>query len=393
MRISVYNIRIKFWYLCTKNKIFNILWFYLKKILSDPKQKKLLKEILDKNENDLINEYNNKKSRILKQILSVENWSNVFIPLLDGWAWDIAYRFIYLKEIFYYLVKKDCSIFIISQEKFSDIILLLKQYFDIKHVKAWNYINKLNDALEQEEVKKTLKEKKGIILDHYAFSPSSWWINLYYKTWNDKRNIFWYSRDFSKYLNESLNCWKPINIKKENYKFDTNRIKNIVSIKKSILCNYESKTFNMPCFDKIDFKTYLKKTYKIWKEMHRKIIINSVYNKEELTENDFISIKCLTFQEVIYLAENNLIDLFISERNWLNDVLFVFYPGIKQIIYYPEGCWFLTKFKKWDLWTDRDYDISLFNLWKIPELDVNVIQDFRKNFLKTVDWYINKLLS
>ncbi len=388
MKISIDSIWVKFWYLCTKYKIFNFFWFYLKKFLFDSKNKKILKWIINTDEKELIDEYENKKKEILSQILSIKNWSNVFIPLLDWGAWDIAYRFIYLKEIFYYLSNKKCSLYIVSHEKYGDIIKIISQYFKINYIKSENY-KKTNDIIEDWNIKILIKEKKWIVLNHCLCISGFPFLKLFYKNGDHKRNIFWYTYNFAIFLNKELNWWKKIILKKQEYNFDTNKIKNLRNMEKIILCNYESKTFNMPCFDRIKFKTYLKQSYNIWKITNKKVIINSVYNKEKLSENKEISIKSFTFQEVIYLAENNLIDIFISERNWLNDVFYVFYPQIKQIIYYPDGCWFLTKFKAWDLWTNKNYDISLLNLRRIP--NGNNIQDYRKNFISTIQKYINIL--
>lgn len=388
MKLSVYRLWVKFWYLCTKYRIFNFFWFYLKKFLFDSKNRKILKWILDADKKQLFDEYEKRKREILKQILSIKGWSNVFIPLWDWGAWDVAYRFIYLKEIFYYLSNKKCSLYVISQERYSDIIKLLAQYFNIIYIKAENY-KTWNNIVEQWKIRSLIKRKKWFVLNHNLSCSGFPFLKLFYKTGSNKWSVFWYSYDFAKFLNLELNWWNELKMIKRKYVFDMDKIKYVKDVGKIILCNYESKTFNMPCFDRVNFKTYLKESYNIWKKTKKKVVINSVYNKEKLLENKEISIKSLTFQEVIYLAENNLIDVFISERNWLNDVFYVFYPQIKQIIYYPEWCGFLTDFKEWDLWTDKNYDISLLNLRSIPNW--NNIQDYRSNFISTIENYINTI--
>lgn len=392
MKLSIHYLLIKFGYLCANYRIFNFFWFYLKKIIIDPKQKEKLKAILNTDEKEIIDEYSKKKNKILKQIKSIKKWSSVFIPLLDWWSWDIAYRFIYLKEIFYYLENKWCKIYIIAQEKFSDIINLIGQYFNIIHLKSNNSEVNINNIIAEDiEIKETIEKNQWIILNHYLFIAFGLDQKLFYKTWNKKWGVFWSSYDFADFLNKELNWWKKLKLNKKEYVFDKNKIKNVIWYGNTIICNYESKALNMPCFDRVKFDTYLKKTYTIWKEIKRNIIVNSVYNKEKIVENEWISIKRLTFHEILYLADKNLIDVFISERNWLNDIFYVFFPNIKQIIYYPEGCWFLTKFNKWDLWTDENYDISLLNYYWLPEW--NNIQDYRKNFLMTIKKYLNNYLN
>ena len=391
MNLSWYKLWIKFWYYCTKYKLFNFFWYYIKKLVIDPKWKKSLKLILDTDENLLIENYKTKKQNILNNVKAIKRWSNVFIPLLDWWAWDIAYRFIYLKEILYYLKSKWCVIYIISQEKFSDIIKLIYQYFDIIFISTENDKNRIDDVLKQDNVKTLISEKKWILINHYAYFANNWWMNLFKKTWNDKWNVFWYTKDFENFLNKNLNEWKKIVLNKKKYKYDNQKIKKVKDFKEIILCNYESKTFNMPCFDRVSFKKYLRKTHTLWKQFKTKFIINSVYNWEKNSEDKRVSVKWLSFQEVIYLADNNLIKIFISERNWLNDVLYVFFPNIKQIIYYPKGCWFLTKFNYEEFWLTENYDISLLNLWKLPKW--NNIQDYRCNYNKTIEEYIKSFIN
>ena len=99
----------------------------------------------------------------------------------------------------------------------------------------------------------------------------------------------------------------------------------------------------------------------------------------------------LNFQEIIWLAEHNKIKLFISERNGLNDVFKVFYPGINQIIYYPDyynPC--CDKKVYYMLYKENLKNLDVKDFWHLPW--DNIIEDIRGNFFRTIEKYLKKLI-
>ena len=94
--------------------------------------------------------------------------------------------------------------------------------------------------------------------------------------------------------------------------------------------------------------------------------MNSVYENNVSCENKNTIVTKLNFQEIIYLCEHNYINMFISERNGLNDVFKIFYPEIKQIIYYPDSYIICSKRIYHMLFHGELKNMDIKDFWHIP---------------------------
>lgn len=351
----------------------------------------------------LINEYTNNINKCIYRFCNIKNESNVFLYYNPWWAWDYAYAFIYLRQILYYLWEKKCNVYLIWHSKFKDIVRLYEKYFKIIYIFIDDPYCKI---LSVEDFPKNLNFLKEFIIDNNWLFYNLWdyWpdsFNIFVKTNWEKGWLFNRMSTYEHWLNKILNNgitvpWNEIWV----YKFsnvDFNKINYIIDHYSNdwelVLCNFESKTLSLGNFDKIYFSDYIKELQRISNKDKMKFVVNSVYNEEKKHSYKSVLITKLNFQEVIRLAENNKIKLFISERNWLNDVFSVFYPKISQIIYYPN---------MYSWYVDKEYFIKKY--WKLDNLcdalddckvpqRPNVWQWYRKDFFNTIENNIKNYYS
>lgn len=344
--------------------------------------KKLQKKINYVNEisyESLKKKYYNDLNNYISKIKNIKESNNIFFILDMPWAWDAAFIFIYFKYIFGYLIyEKKCKIYIITNNAYKDITKLYNRFFDIEYLFFDNFITK--------NIYNYIKQKDWII-----FTDKSYWfpdsLNLFFKKphkWSVYDHLLIVKKILIKELT-NFHCDKNQFL----IKYDTNldmqkieKIKNFSMWKKIILCNFESKSWNMVNGDKINFLDIKKYLLKYWKQL---ILINSVYDSNEYGIWNNIMVDKLSFSEIIYLMDNNYVNKLISFRNWLNDLLYVFYPDIQQVIYYPnEYIWNVWKldYKKYT-WIKNDLKIDRMNRWKLPDNKLYK-QYIKNNFFNTI---------
>ena len=325
----------------------------------------------------------------IKEFLRKNANSDIYICL--KWAaWDIALYYLYLSEVFEILLKNDNKIVILCNKKFIDIFSLYKRFFPkLKCLGVDDYV--FLETETETEIRKILKLDDSYVFldlrDSYDYCISSFknWTGIY--EYNKSLGSFIKNGNLSKENTKHINSYVYTNIDKE--KLD-NLENNFSNEWKMIVCNFENKSYKLAWKDSIKFSDYLEEMLKIVKRNNIKIVINSVYNNENLYNDSNISVTRLNFQEIIWLAEHGKIKLFISERNWLNDVFRVFYPNINQIIYYPNyynPC--VDKKIYYKIYKERLKHFDVKDFWHLPWN--NIIEDIRWNFFNTIEKYLDQL--
>lgn len=340
----------------------------------------------------LLNIYKEKEKEFFNKFCDIKIWETVYLYALYWAAWDYACAYIFIKNAIQYLQSKNCKIILIWNEKLKDIIWLYK-FSNIKSKYTKFYMYWVNEDCAKLLIKNDIiiKNNKLICInfptywDLFLKDPEKyWWIKYYYNLSETFRNRFWIKDEIQswlKYIYDNLN----------NAKLD-NILKNYNNKWWLIICNFENKSFRAYKNDEIQFNYYINSLNGISNELHVKFVVNSVYNNEKLYNNDNILITRLNRQEIIWLAENNKIGLFISERNWLNDVFYVFYPKMNQIIYYPD-CYYtgvcINKYLYNDIYMSNLRTDTLNAHYLFGRK--NIIQNYRKDYFRTITTNIEKL--
>lgn len=310
--------------------------------------------------------------------------------ILEWAAWDAAYYFLPLKYLLYYLYDKTNNIFIVWNTKYIDIYKLFLCFFPelkilwIKDLCAFD--------MSIAEIKKTLDiDDSDIIINYREQSLSQWMFKIYWSYFqccSALKQIFIDVFDLN---------WIIINpIKSYNYdNLDYEKIDKILSYYNNpdwlIICNFENRSYKLARKDSIKFKDYLNNIKEISKKSDIKFVINSVYDNENLYKDDNVIVARLNFQEIIWLSEHNKIKLFISERNWLNDVFKVFFPDVNQIIYYPNYYYPCVDKKIYQKFFKKQLNkADVKDCWHLPW--ENIIEDIRWNFYSTIEKYLEQLI-
>ena len=332
----------------------------------------------------------NKKNEYIDSIVSnLETKKSSFYVIVNWRAWEASFYYIFLHDFFNILHKNGNKITIIWNKDYIDILNLYKLKTDFL---KFLYVEERNllEFWSESEFRTNFKLWNE-------------WIFIDMRELNKERDIAF----FVEHISNFKYFYNLRNLLKENgnhsydsnwsYKYDKvskekiNKIMSYSNNGKIILCNLENKSYKLARNDMISFKTYINKLTQISKKTNLKFVINSVYNNERSKWYENIIVEKLNYQEVIWLAENGNIELFISERNWLNDVFKVFYGGIPQIIYYPDYyCPCVDKkiyekmYKENLLWHD------VIDFWDIEWN--NIQQDLRKNFTNSIETNISSLI-
>lgn len=238
-------------------------------------------------------------------------------------------------------------------------------YFNIK----WYFTIPIRiNACDEKFIKKYVRMKYSIdlslnMLDYHNKILRPWML-LSLKRWKAFDYLYYITyvgNLYAKFL------WYKIKISEKPKKYVYNKVDEekleIIFSRYSnseglIVCNFENMSLRSCIDDKISFKNYIQKISYLAKRNNLKFVINSVYNDEDPYKDDTILVTRLNFQEIIYLAEHKKIKLFISERNWLNDVFKVFYEEINQIIIYPDYYWVNVSKKLFKIKLKEQYDIK-----------------------------------
>lgn len=348
------------WLFLAKNStlLAKIPFVYLiwQKFFRIPKLKKILNEINNSWEKELIMKFNENEELVINEFVQFNNTEKIYIIFPFASIWEYALSFLILRT---FLDNYKWKVLIICPQNTLDIAKIFWIYFNIfKYIMFPTWLTYCNIE--------TLKW----YIDLNDINTINMWDILFNKIWiakkiplkNNKRYWFFYGpEDFEKKYITAIHSWKFEFIKTSKYEYtglDLDKLKGLSWYEnwwKLIICNFESKSFNSCIDDGIKFSDYMNIILSLSDKSNIKFVVNSVYNNEKLFKNDNILITRLNFQEIIWLAEHDKIDLFISERNWLNDFFYAFYPKINQIILYPDyyivnvskklfnkqlGCWY-----------------------------------------------------
>lgn len=304
---------------------------------------------------------------------------NVFLCMDMPWSWEPAYLFRYLKHIFWYLLSKNCRIYIITNNPYKYVIRLYKKYFDIEYL--------YYDTKISEDIYDFVKMKEWIIIDNVWYPdtsdiffkyPDDWWV---YGTLNRVEQFI--SQQLWEIKLNVLNDYEFMDCDLDMHKLD--KIMEFSEWEKLVLCNFESKSGNMVNEYKIKMEDIMEKLLNI-KNSNIKILINSVYDWYAFKWTKNLMVDKLNFQEIIWLAEYNKLWKFISFRNWINDILFNFYPSIGQVVYYPdEYTWNVSKkdYARYK-WNSIDLKCDWIHRWGLPKRE-NLKQYIKNEFWETID--------
>lgn len=351
--------------------------------------KKIYLRINDYSEEDLLAKYKIEEEKFFSKFSKVKNWETVYIYALYWAAWDYACAFIYIKDIVTYLKKKKCRIILIWNKKLKDILKLCNIYWNIKIEYTKFYIYWINESCARILLKWDVNIKNETLIcinspsnfDLFLKDPEKyWWIKVNYELGKSFQRKF-HVENTNTICNKSSYVYDNVDKSKIN-----NILKNYSNEDWLIICNFENKSFRVYKHDGIEFSKYIENLKFLWSRYNLKFVVNSVYNHEKLYKDNNVLITRLNFQEIIYLAENNKIHLFISERNWLNDIFYVFYPKIDQIIYYPD-CYYVWVCIDKNLFEDiymQNLRIDTLNAHYLFWRD-NVIQKYRKDYFNTIE--------
>ncbi len=343
----------------------------------------------------------------IKLVKSIPEKHIVYFYIAPYSAWDSCIIFLYINSVIKYLEEKQCIVFVISEKNFRDIAKLQKRYCNFYILEQYSPSRaKLLHGLPQ-HIKDFMNANKWEFISVWPWGEDwVWWTHIYdyfIKTWwND-----WSRYQYSQMIRDRFEAqiWKKYSMefKKEfNFKYDSKKFKQLKDSfnwyrnknGKIILCNFESNSMNLWATDWIVFKNYITKLKELNEKFWVKFIVNSVYRWEkDYFENEIFKVVKLSFEEIIYLADIGMIDIFISERNWLNDVFYVFYKWIKQIIYFP------------NLYIEninRDYYNKHFSIsntlcvdnikyWKFPDSKY-ICYWYREKFWETIENYLKNFL-
>lgn len=313
-----------------------------------------------------------------------EENANIYIILQWG-SGDVALYYLIIDNIISSI--KSTRVAIVADRKFLDILNLYKKKYSFLNT-IWLEKGYLSSS------EKIIKGKLNIqqcdeILDLRAI-PHNNRMKFICKVSQKNSNYEYFKAlkfESLTYNNSKYLDYEYSDISYEKLKY----ILSYVNVDSIILCNFENLSYRLAWKDSINFSNYIAKIVEIAKKNHLKFVVNSVYNNEKLYDDENILITRLNFQEIIWLSEHKKIKLFISERNWLNDVFKVFYPEINQIIYYPDyynRCVDKNVYKK-IYWEDL-HGADVKDFWHLP--GINIFEDIRWNYFSTVEKYITKLL-
>lgn len=332
---------------------------------------------------------NNVKNDYIKTIISCLDEKDSSVYIIVNWrAWEASFYYIFLYKYLKVLYKNNNKITIIWNENYIDIL-------DLYKIKS-GFVNFLY-------TKRNLLEFWSEMDFRINFNLWSEWTFIDMREVQKMRDIAFLKekKSNSKYFHELKNMIDDCDVDDTNKLFkyskvDIKRMENLIfsySNKwKLIIFNLENKSYKLARKDTIPFQLYIEWLRKIAKNINKKFIINSVYNKEKCKFYEDVSVLSLNYQEIIYLANHWVIDLFVSERNWLNDVFNVFYPEIPQIIYYPDyynPCVDKGIYNK--IFKETLPYNNVIDFWRISEK--NIIEDLRINFFNTVEKNILKLIT
>lgn len=358
---------------------------------------RLNKKILSLKKNDknlILKSYYECIEKFVENIEIYGSDNNIYIYCAVAWAWDSSYRFLYLKYLLKYLDDLKNNIYLICDKKFFDVVKLYWKYFNIHFIPIKNPVI----------IPKTISDLPSYLID--IIKTNNWKFINSISIWIDDLDVFIACNSEYKSCYNSINfigekikvrynvLWEiSIKYKYDNYsKVDFWKINNLLNNYsndwwKIILCNFESKSLSCWNFDNIDFSWYIKKLNNMSKNKWLKFVINSVYNWELLYNDDSILVTRLNFQEIIWLAEHNKIDIFLSERNWLNDVFYVFYPKVKQIVYYPSNYIYFSDCTYFDkkYGVPEWFNVKNSDFWKLPDSESVIYQWQRRDFCLTID--------
>ena len=185
---------------------------------------------------------------------NIKNNSNVFLIMDMPWAGEPAYFFQYLKNVFGYLLSKHCKIYIITNDSYKYVTRLYKKYFNVEYL--------FYDKKVSKNIYDFIKIKKWIIINSVWY-PDTY--NLFLKN-PEKWSVYDSLGKVQKLMSRQL--WKESNrIVPEDYEFikkdlDEENLSKIIEFagwNKIILCNFESKCWNMVNEYKIRFEDIIKK--------------------------------------------------------------------------------------------------------------------------------------
>lgn len=360
------------------------------KFFKIPKLKKFLQYIDETPENNVLKNFEKMEHSCIETLLKQSNTKEIYLLFPFPSIWEYALSFILLRK---FLCNYKWNIYIICSENTIDIAKIFWMYFDVKQyltVPVW--VNYSGLKTIEKYIKCFYQINLWHCINMWYFLSQIWFFHdISYKTWKDFSYLYWFEH-FEELYSQKNKIIKKIT-KSENYPYssvDKNKINNLLHYSnnsKLIICNFESKSLRSCIDDKIAFSDYIGKISEIARKQNVKFVINSVYNNEKTYNDDHILITRLNFQEIIRLAEYNKIQLFISERNWLNDIFKVFYPEIHQIIIYPDYYWWNVS--KNLFWKKLDESYHLINIYSFKS--DNVFELIRDKFTSTIEHKIQIL--
>lgn len=327
----------------------------------------------------------------LKENINSLRENNRYFICLKGAAWDYSYYYIFLKKILELCyIKNIRDIIILWNKKYEDILQLFKKDFPFLDFCLTEDYLFLETESEAEIRKKYKLWSKWYFLDFRDMYDEN--ISLF--NIDSNYSHYEYCLGLSRKISDISKIWNKFVLNNGTYdydKLDTKKLDSIINNyanrENLIICNFENKSYKLARKDSIKFKDYLDKIKWIALNNSIKFVVNSVYDDENLYNDENILITRLNFQEIIWLAENKKVKLFISERNWLNDVFKVFYPEINQIIYYPNYynpiC---DKKVYYSLYKEILENLDVKDFWHLPWN--NIIEDIRWNYFDTIEKYI-----
>lgn len=342
------------------------------------------------NAKDIHDYWDNFWKKMKKYVNLLRNNEKYYI-CLRGSAGDYSYYYIFLKILFLICQTKNITnVVILWNKKYEDILKLFLKNFsflDFCLVDDFSFLE------TESEIR--IRNKYGLWCEWIFFDLRDMYndcVKLF--TNNSNYSHYEYCLNLSRKISDISKIWNKFVLNNGTYdydKLDTKKLDSIINNyanrENLIICNFENKSYKLARKDSIKFKDYLDKIKWIALNNSIKFVVNSVYDDENLYNDENILITRLNFQEIIWLAENKKVKLFISERNWLNDVFKVFYPEINQIIYYPNYynpiC---DKKVYYSLYKEILENLDVKDFWHLPWN--NIIEDIRWNYFDTIEKYI-----
>jgi len=338
--------------------IFINYFYFLKFIVFYFQNRNLNKEIFIKLSNKLKNILTKKNDRVCLKFF----W----------WSWDYALFANAIVNIINTL-KRDNTVIFIWLKKYKDVIKLIMEFVG----------QNINIIYLEDE-----KDISNYVID---FDINSLGTIATYLFFNDiKRfNNIDFRDQIDRFLNIEFEKWGYV-YKKYFYSIKPSISKGI------ILCNLENNSLQLPYKDSVYLKNYLDYLDNLWMELYINIVYNYRLASKLFNKYNYKNLKLVkySFDYILNLAKEWKIFLFISERNWLNDIFRFLFPGINQIILYPDA------YLYWMYWYDHDiFPLNyFFDKYKVKLIDNyslrgdKIIEILRKDYRK-LGYLIDKIIK